>query len=219
MLQALENATKLTVVVFDKTGTLTLGQPEVVEIATKDGRHGTRSAQVRRGGREELRASPRPGDHWRAQGRRRPRLRPSSPISMARAPRHWWTARNVLLGNRKLMDASAVALGDLAEASGSPAERRPHGRLRCRRPRTASGSSPSPMRPGQPRKPQPWRNCRTRGVKGRNADRRQPAPRRSASPANSASTSYSLTSCLGRKRPRSRNCRAKATRLGWSGTV
>ena len=31
---ALENATKLTVVVFDKTGTLTLGQPDVVEMVT-----------------------------------------------------------------------------------------------------------------------------------------------------------------------------------------
>jgi len=34
---ALENATKLTVVVFDKTGTLTLGQPEVVEMVTAPG--------------------------------------------------------------------------------------------------------------------------------------------------------------------------------------
>ena len=34
---ALENATKLTVVVFDKTGTLTVGQPDVVEIVTAPG--------------------------------------------------------------------------------------------------------------------------------------------------------------------------------------
>ena len=34
---ALENATKLTVVVFDKTGTLTLGQPDVVEMVTAPG--------------------------------------------------------------------------------------------------------------------------------------------------------------------------------------
>src|ERR1051326_9536189 len=34
---ALENATKLTMIVFDKTGTLTLGQPEVVEIITASG--------------------------------------------------------------------------------------------------------------------------------------------------------------------------------------
>ena len=34
---ALENATKLSVIVFDKTGTLTLGQPEVVEIVTATG--------------------------------------------------------------------------------------------------------------------------------------------------------------------------------------
>ena len=34
---ALENATKLTVVVFDKTGTLTVGQPDVVEMVTAIG--------------------------------------------------------------------------------------------------------------------------------------------------------------------------------------
>jgi P-type Cu2+ transporter len=34
---ALENATKLTVIVFDKTGTLTLGQPDVVEIVSASG--------------------------------------------------------------------------------------------------------------------------------------------------------------------------------------
>ncbi len=34
---ALENATKLTVVVFDKTGTLTVGQPDVVEMVTAPG--------------------------------------------------------------------------------------------------------------------------------------------------------------------------------------
>jgi Cu2+-exporting ATPase len=34
---ALEDATKLNVIVFDKTGTLTIGQPEVVEIVTADG--------------------------------------------------------------------------------------------------------------------------------------------------------------------------------------
>ncbi len=34
---ALENATKLTVMVFDKTGTLTLGQPDVVEMVTAPG--------------------------------------------------------------------------------------------------------------------------------------------------------------------------------------
>jgi Cu2+-exporting ATPase len=34
---ALEEATRLNVIVFDKTGTLTIGQPEVVEIVTADG--------------------------------------------------------------------------------------------------------------------------------------------------------------------------------------
>ncbi|WP_070335089.1 heavy metal translocating P-type ATPase [Pseudomonas aeruginosa] len=39
---ALENATKLTVVVFDKTGTLTLGQPDVVEMVAAPGVEETR---------------------------------------------------------------------------------------------------------------------------------------------------------------------------------
>ena len=34
---ALEEATKLNVIIFDKTGTLTLGQPEVVDVATATG--------------------------------------------------------------------------------------------------------------------------------------------------------------------------------------
>ena len=34
---ALENATKLTVVVFDKTGTLTVGQPDVVDLVSAPG--------------------------------------------------------------------------------------------------------------------------------------------------------------------------------------
>ncbi len=34
---ALEDATKLQVIIFDKTGTLTVGQPEVVEIVTAEG--------------------------------------------------------------------------------------------------------------------------------------------------------------------------------------
>ena len=34
---ALEDATKLNVVVFDKTGTLTMGQPEVVEVVRRSG--------------------------------------------------------------------------------------------------------------------------------------------------------------------------------------
>ena len=31
---ALEEATKLDVIIFDKTGTLTMGQPEVVDVVT-----------------------------------------------------------------------------------------------------------------------------------------------------------------------------------------
>jgi Cu2+-exporting ATPase len=34
---ALEDATKLDVIIFDKTGTLTVGQPEVVDVVTAKG--------------------------------------------------------------------------------------------------------------------------------------------------------------------------------------
>ena len=34
---ALEDSTKLNVIIFDKTGTLNLGQPEVVEMVTAEG--------------------------------------------------------------------------------------------------------------------------------------------------------------------------------------
>ena len=43
---ALEDATKLDVIVFDKTGTLTMGQPEAVELVMADGIDETRLLAV-----------------------------------------------------------------------------------------------------------------------------------------------------------------------------
>ena len=50
---ALEDATKLDVIIFDKTGTLTMGQPEVVDLVTADGatEHQVLAASRGRGGR------------------------------------------------------------------------------------------------------------------------------------------------------------------------
>ena len=114
---ALEDATKLHVIVFDKTGTLTLGQPEVVEIVTADGVTEdvvlTAAAAVEQG-----------SDHPLAQAilRRAANLTVVAPTGFesldgmgARADTADGT---VFLGNRLLMDTQQLALGPLeAEAT------------------------------------------------------------------------------------------------------
>ena len=114
---ALEDATKLDVIVFDKTGTLTIGQPEVVEIITADGitEDGvlTAAAAVEQG-----------SDHPLAQAilRRSATLTVAAPTGFesldgmgARAETPGGT---VFLGNRRLMDTQKLSLGPLeAEAT------------------------------------------------------------------------------------------------------
>jgi P-type Cu2+ transporter len=114
---ALEEATKLHVIVFDKTGTLTVGQPEVVEIVTADGVTEdvvlTAAAAVEQG-----------SDHPLAQAilRRAANLTVVAPTGFesldgmgARADTAGGT---VFLGNRRLMDTQRIALGPLeAEAT------------------------------------------------------------------------------------------------------
>ena len=109
---ALEDATKLDVIVFDKTGTLTVGQPEVVEIVTADGVTEDvvliAAAAVEQG-----------SDHPLAQAvlRRASNLTVAAPTGFesldgmgARAE----TARGtVYLGNRLLMDTQKLSLGSL----------------------------------------------------------------------------------------------------------
>jgi Cu2+-exporting ATPase len=109
---ALENATKLTVIVFDKTGTLTLGQPEVVEIVTasdvtepellalagaveKNSEHPLAQAILARAG-AAVTATTTEFTNIDGQGAR-------ASVS----------GKEVLLGNRVLMQGSAVDLGDL----------------------------------------------------------------------------------------------------------
>jgi len=109
---ALENATKLTVIVFDKTGTLTLGQPEVVEIVTatevtetellalagaveKNSEHPLAQAILARAG-AAVTAGTTEFTNIDGQG-----------------AKGIVSGKEVLLGNRKLMDASGVALGGL----------------------------------------------------------------------------------------------------------
>ena len=114
---ALEDATKLNVIVFDKTGTLTIGQPEVVEIVTADGVTEdvvlTAAAAVEQG-----------SDHPLAQAIVRraadlPVVTPSAFESLdGMGARAETAGGTVFLGNRLLMDTQKLALGPLeAEAT------------------------------------------------------------------------------------------------------
>ncbi|HUG22927.1 heavy metal translocating P-type ATPase [Piscinibacter sp.] len=113
---ALEDATKLNVIVFDKTGTLTIGQPEVVEIVTADGVTEdvllTAAAAVEQG-----------SDHPLAQAilRRAENLTVVAPTGFesldGMGARAETAGGTVYLGNRRLMDTQKLALGALeAEA-------------------------------------------------------------------------------------------------------
>ncbi len=114
---ALEDATKLNVIIFDKTGTLTIGQPEVVEIVTADGvtEDGvlTSAAAVEQG-----------SDHPLAQAilRRAANLTVAAPTGFesldGMGARAETAGGTVFLGNRLLMDTQKLALGPLeAEAT------------------------------------------------------------------------------------------------------
>lgn len=109
---ALEDATKLNVIIFDKTGTLTVGQPEVVEIVTADGVTEdvvlTAAAAVEQG-----------SDHPLAQAivRRAANLTIVAPTGFesldGMGARAETAGGTVFLGNRLLMDTQKLALGSL----------------------------------------------------------------------------------------------------------
>ena len=113
---ALEDATKLDVIIFDKTGTLTVGQPEVVEIVLAEGVTEdvllTAAAAVEQG-----------SDHPLAQAivRRAAKLDIVSPTGFesldGMGARAETAGGTVYLGNRLLMDTQKLVLGPLeAEA-------------------------------------------------------------------------------------------------------
>ena len=109
---ALEDATKLDVIVFDKTGTLTVGHPEVVEIIPAEGVSEdvllTAAAAVEQG-----------SDHPLAQAimRRTSKLTIVAPTGFesldGMGARAETDAGTVYLGNRRLMDKQELALGPL----------------------------------------------------------------------------------------------------------
>ena len=111
---ALEDATRLDVVVFDKTGTLTMGQPRVVEVAAARGTDEdavlAAAAAVDKGSDHPLALA----IVERAAGL------PLGPVERfenleGRGARAVVAGRPVLVGNRRLMDEEGVALGPLAE--------------------------------------------------------------------------------------------------------
>lgn len=114
---ALENATKLTVIVFDKTGTLTLGQPDVVEMVVAPG---VSEAQLLSAAAAVEKFSEHPLAHAVLK-----RAGPA-PIEVATAftnidgqgARAMIGTNAVLLGNRKLMQSENVNLDALATDAG-----------------------------------------------------------------------------------------------------
>ena len=114
---ALEDATKLDVIVFDKTGTLTVGQPEVVEIVMAEGVTEdvvlTAAAAVEQGSAHPL---------AQAIVRRAANLTIVAPTGFesldGMGARAETAGGMVYLGNRLLMDTQKLALGTLeAEAT------------------------------------------------------------------------------------------------------
>ncbi len=110
---ALEDATKLNVIIFDKTGTLTMGQPEVVDLVTAPGATEDQllsaAAAVDAG-----------SDHPLAQAILRRAAKVKAPKATGfkniegKGAQAEIGAETALLGNSRLMTENKIALGDLA---------------------------------------------------------------------------------------------------------
>jgi Cu2+-exporting ATPase len=110
---ALEDATKLDVIVFDKTGTLTMGEPRVVDVVPAEGRSEddalSAAASVDRGSDHPLALA----IVKRAEALEVPQARDFLNIE-GKGARAEVAGARVLVGNRRLMDEEGVALGTLA---------------------------------------------------------------------------------------------------------
>ncbi|WP_238367803.1 heavy metal translocating P-type ATPase [Mesobacterium pallidum] len=109
---ALEDATKLDVIVFDKTGTLTMGEPRVVELVAADG--STEDDALRAAASVD-----RGSDHplalaivQRAEGLDVPQMAGFENLE-GRGARAEIAGEPVLVGNRRLMDEQGIDLGAL----------------------------------------------------------------------------------------------------------
>ena len=110
---ALENATKLTVVVFDKTGTLTLGQPDVVEMVPAPG---VTEAQLlaTAAAVEKFSEHPLALAVLKRAGADTPETATAFTNIDGQGARARIGEDVVLLGNRKLMEAERIGLAELA---------------------------------------------------------------------------------------------------------
>ena len=110
---ALEDATKLDVIIFDKTGTLTVGQPEVVDVVTAKGVAVdtvlATAASVEQGSDHPLAQA----ILRRAQGLAVPTQKGFENLEGMGA-RAEVDGERVFLGNRRLMDTEKLDLGELA---------------------------------------------------------------------------------------------------------
>ena len=106
---ALEDATKLNVVIFDKTGTLTMGEPRVVDIVAAEGRMPEQvlllAAAVEKGSEHPLALAILD----KAEGLKIPEARDG------RGAQADVNGDTVFLGNRRLMDEESISLGGLAD--------------------------------------------------------------------------------------------------------
>jgi len=111
---ALEEATKLDVIVFDKTGTLTMGQPKVVEVAPADGVSVGEvlriAAAVERGSNHPLALA----IVERARGLEVPKIDGFLNIE-GKGARAKVDSAGVFLGNRRLMEEERIDFAGLAE--------------------------------------------------------------------------------------------------------
>jgi Cu2+-exporting ATPase len=111
---ALEDATKLDVIVFDKTGTLTMGQPRVVEVVAAGGLEEDEvlrtAASVERGSDHPLALA----IIQRAEGLDVPESRGFLNLE-GKGARAEIGGETALLGNRRLMDEEKIDLGSLSK--------------------------------------------------------------------------------------------------------
>jgi len=118
---ALEQASQIQAVIFDKTGTLTVGQPEVVEVVAAD--HLSSDAALL----ELVASAEQSSEHPLAQAvvraARQRSLELSEPIGFEAVPGQGLRAtvegRWLLVGNRKLLRDSGVALDGLGDRATS----------------------------------------------------------------------------------------------------
>ena len=110
---ALENATKLTVVVFDKTGTLTIGQPDVVEMVTATGVSEAQLLAVA-AGVEKFSEHPLAQAVLKRAGTAQVEVATGFANIDGQGARATIGADTVLLGNRKLMQSESVSPESMA---------------------------------------------------------------------------------------------------------